>query len=92
MRTFADNFVVDMHGKPAPTSTDEALNDPATIYLGGVETIAENCNLQDYDEDQGNGPITEGSGTWYFKDGSKAGLRIVDGKWDAWVMKALAYA
>ncbi len=92
MATFAENFTVEITKKPAPVSTDEALNDPETVYLGGVETIAERCNMQDYDEDQDNTPVSEGSGTWYFTDGSKAGLRIVDGKWDAWVMKALVDA
>ncbi len=98
MTTFAERFVAEIHGKPAPIVLDpdgeDRDNHPECIYKGGLETIAENCNQKDYDpyeadiDDSIPDILQDGAGTYYFKDGSKAGVRYnFHGKWDAWVMK-----
>lgn len=96
MRTFAENFVAEIHNKPAPISSEDEANPDGTIFEGGIDTIAENCNVKDVDRD--NAELLEdddapqvlqaGAGIYYFQDGSKAGLRYhFSGKWDAWVIQ-----
>jgi S-formylglutathione hydrolase FrmB len=101
MATFAERFVAEVHGKPAPVCLDpdaeDRENHPETIYEGGLDTIAENCNVVDVDRDAAEWlddddvptVLQAGTGHYFFKDGSKAGLRYhFNGTWDAWVMKA----
>ncbi len=98
MTTFAERFVAEVHKKPAQVVLDSEAEDrdnhPETLYKGGLETIAENCNLKDFDpgdadiDDTIPEVLQDGAGTYYFKDGSKAGVRYHhDSTWDAWVMK-----
>lgn len=90
MTTFAERFVAELHGKPAPVTTEEDSreNHPDTIYEGGIDTIAENCNVYDMQEDDLDDSVPEvlqaGAGLYFFKDGSSAKLKYhFSGHWHA---------
>lgn len=89
-QTFADNFVREVQDKPAPIAQSEKDNPDGTLHFNDIDDIAGNCNSKDHDPGDAftaGDTIHEADGTWYFSDGSKAGLRNQNGKWDAWVMK-----
>lgn len=93
MTTFAERFVAEVHGKPAPISSEEEANKPDTVYEGGLANIAKNCNVKDVDLDNAEiddsvpEELQAGAGDYFFTDGSKAGIRYhFNGTWDACVM------
>jgi hypothetical protein len=85
----AEDFVKALNGQPAPVYIDSERDPPDTIYSGGIETIHSRCDGIDFDEsDDYTTPNPDGScGTYFFRDGTKAGLKWQDSKWQAWVMQ-----